>query len=226
MKKLNWLEPLPLFDVAQTRRLEALATSRITSGPSLMAQAGLSVAKLAMAIKPCAPCYWIFCGPGNNGGDGLEAAAHLHQWGQQVRIVLWQPSAQRPSDAAQALSKVKALGISIQATLPAQGAVSRHDLCIDAMLGIGLRSSTCEPHEGTKLEAEQALHSWIHSIYQCGADVLAVDTPSGLNTDTGQFQNMKVAPQAIQAQHTLQLLTAKPGCMTAHGRDASHRCII
>ena len=220
MKKLNWLEPLPLFDVAQTRQLEALATSRNTIGPSLMAQAGLSVAKLAMAIKPCAPCYWIFCGPGNNGGDGLEAAAHLHQWGQQVRIVLWQPSAQRPSDAAQALSKVKALGISIKATLPAQGAVSRHDLCIDAMLGIGLRSSTCEPHGAAKLEAEQALHSWIYCIYQFGANVLAVDTPSGLNTDTGQFQNMKVAPQAIQAQHTLQLLTAKPGCMTAHGRDA------
>ena len=220
MKKLNWQEPLALFDVAQTRQLENLATSRIGSGPSLMAQAGLSVAKLAMAIKPCATCFWIFCGPGNNGGDGLEAATHLHQWGQQVRVVLWQPSATRPLDAAQALSKVKALGISIQATLPAQGAVSRHDLCIDAMLGIGLRSSTTEAHEAATLEAEQALHSWIHSIYQLGADVLAVDTPSGLNANTGQFQNTKVVPQDIQAQHTLQLLTAKPGCMTAHGRDA------
>lgn len=220
MKKLNWQEPLALFDVAQTRQLENLATSRIGSGPSLMAQAGLSVAKLAMAIKPCAPCFWIFCGPGNNGGDGLEAATHLHQWGQQVRVVLWQPSAKRPSDATLALGKVKALGISIQATRPAQGDVSHHDLCIDAMLGIGLRSSTTEAHEAATLEAEQALHSWIHSIYQLGADVLAVDTPSGLNANTGQFQNTKVVPQDIQAQHTLQLLTAKPGCMTAHGRDA------
>lgn len=220
MKKLNWQEPLALFDVAQTRQLENLATSRNGSGPSLMAQAGLSVAKLAMAIKPCAPCYWVFCGPGNNGGDGLEAATHLHQWGQQVRVVLWQPSAKRPSDATLALGKVKALGISMQATRPAQCDVSHHDLCIDAMLGIGLRSSTTEAHEAATLEAEQALHSWIHSIYQLGADVLAVDTPSGLNANTGQFQNTKVVPQDIQAQHTLQLLTAKPGCMTAHGRDA------
>ena len=220
MKKLNWQEPLALFDVAQTRQLENLATSRIGIGPSLMAQAGLSVAKLAMAIKPCAPCYWVFCGPGNNGGDGFEAATHLHQWGQQVRVVLWQPSAKRPSDATLALGKVKALGISIQATRPAQGDVSHHDLCIDAMLGIGLRSSTTEAHEAATLEAEQALHAWIHSIYHLGADVLAVDTPSGLNANTGQFQNMKVVPQDIQAQHTLQLLTAKPGCMTAHGRDA------
>ena len=220
MKKLNWQEPLALFDVAQTRHLEQLASARIVSGPSLMVQAGLSVANLAMAIKPCAPCYWVFCGPGNNGGDGLEAATHLHQRGQQVRVVLWQPSATRPLDAAQALSKVKALGISIQATLPAQGDVSPHDLCMDAMLGIGLRSSTTEAHEAATLETEQAMHAWIHSIYQLGADVLAVDTPSGLNANTGQFQNTKVVPQDIQAQHTLQLLTAKPGCMTAHGRDA------
>ena len=213
MKKLNWQEPLALFDVAQTRHLEKLATARIVSGPSLMAQAGLSVANLAMAIKPCAPCYWVFCGPGNNGGDGLEAATHLHQRGQQVRVVLWQPSAKRALDAAQAFSKVKALGISIQATLPAQGDVSPHDLCMDAMLGIGLRSSTTE-------DDAQAMRSWIHSIYQFGADVLAVDTPSGLNANTGQFQNTEVVPQDIQAQHTLQLLTAKPGCMTAHGRDA------
>ena len=213
MKKLNWQEPLALFDVAQTRHLEKLASARIVTGPSLMVQAGLSVANLAMAIKPCAPCYWVFCGPGNNGGDGLEAATHLHQRGQQVRVVLWQPSATRPLDAAQAFSKVKALGISIQARLPAQGDVSPHDLCMDAMLGIGLRSSTTE-------DDAQALHSWIHSIYQFGADVLAVDTPSGLNANTGQFQNTKVVPQDIQAQHTLQLLTAKPGCMTAHGRDA------
>jgi hydroxyethylthiazole kinase-like uncharacterized protein yjeF len=62
--------------------------------------------------------------------------------------------------------------------------------------------------------------SWIHRIYKFGADVLAVDIPSGLNANTGQFQHTKLVPQDIQAQHTLQLLTAKPGCMTAHGRDA------
>jgi hydroxyethylthiazole kinase-like uncharacterized protein yjeF len=52
-----------------------------------------------------------------------------------------------------------------------------------------------------------------------GADVLAVDVPSGLNANTGQFQN-KSNGLHIQAKHTLQLLTAKPGCFTAHGRDA------
>ena len=214
MKKINWQEPIALFDVAQTRQLENLAFARITSGPSLMAQAGLAVAKLALAIKPFAPCYWIFCGPGNNGGDGLVAATHLQQWGRQVRVVLWQPTFKRPADASHALAAANALGISIHESLPAS--VNAQDLCIDAMLGIGLRSPSSTQ---TEASAELLMQKWVDGIYQFDADVLAVDVPSGLNANTGQFQN-KVAEPHIQAQHTLQLLTGKPGCFTAHGRDA------
>jgi hydroxyethylthiazole kinase-like uncharacterized protein yjeF len=210
LKKLNWQEPLALFDIAQTRQLESLASARIQHGPSLMDQAGLAVAQLAMAIQPFAPCYWVFCGPGNNGGDGLEAATHLKKWGRQVRVVLWQADLQRPIDAAKALHKAQALGISIQADLPSE--VGSQDLCIDALLGIGLRTPA-------STDSQAQMQSWIESIYKFGADVLAVDVPSGLNANTGQFQNNSNAPH-IQARHTLQLLSAKPGCLTALGRDA------
>ena len=225
MKKLDWQEPIALFNGAQTRQLESLAAARITRGDSLMAQAGLAVARLAMAIKPFAPCYWIFCGPGNNGGDGLEAATHLHRWGRQVRVVLWQASLKRPADAALALQKVKAMAISIQDDLPVRNrnrqaspdGVNLEDLCIDAMLGIGLRApATDKPLSA----AEQLMQTWVEGLYQLGAEVLAVDIPSGLNADTGQFQNEASGSQHIQATHTLQLLTAKPGCWTAQGRDA------
>jgi hydroxyethylthiazole kinase-like uncharacterized protein yjeF len=221
--KLNWQEPIALFNVAQTRQLESLASARITRGDSLMAQAGLAVARLAMAIKPFAPCYWIFCGPGNNGGDGLEAATHLHQWGRQVRVVLWQPSSKRPADADLALQKVRAMGISIQDDLPVRNQHASHDafnvedLCIDAMLGIGGRAPSAG--KSTSVEA-QRLQTWIEGLYQLDAEVLAVDIPSGLSADTGQFQNEAFGSQYIQATHTLQLLTAKPGCWTGHGRDA------
>lgn len=214
MKKINWQEPLALFDVAQTRQLESLGLARVNSGPSLMAQAGLAVAKLALAIKPFAPCYWVLCGPGHNGGDGLEAAKHLHQWGREVRVVLWQPELKRPADAAKALAGVNALGIAVQATLPDE--LDSKDLCIDAMLGIGLRSTL---PTSTPSPSETLMQTWIDGLYQLGADVLAVDVPSGLNANTGQFQN-KSNGLHIQAKHTLQLLTAKPGCFTAHGRDA------
>jgi len=46
LKKINWQTPLKLFDVAQTRQLEALASSNL-SGFSLMEQAGLAIAQLA-----------------------------------------------------------------------------------------------------------------------------------------------------------------------------------
>ena len=65
MKKLNWQEPLALFDVAQTRQLEHVASARIQNGPTLMSQAGLSVAKLAMAIKPFIMDNAVVVGVGN-----------------------------------------------------------------------------------------------------------------------------------------------------------------
>ena len=199
-----------------------MGSASVGTGPSLMAQAGLAVAKLALALKPFAPCYWIYCGPGNNGGDGLEAATHLHQWGRQVRVVLWQPHLKRPSDAALALAKVHAMGISVQDELPTK--VDAQDLCIDALLGIGLRKASSDVPSASDSTSSASnspgiLQSWIHHVYACGAEVLAVDVPSGLNANTGQFQN-NTKNQLPQASHTLQLLTAKPGCLTAHGRDA------
>ena len=214
MKKIDWQTPLALMDVAQTRQLESLAAGRTAECLNLMAQAGLAIAKLALATHPFAKCYWIFCGPGNNGGDGLEAATHLHLWGQTVRVVLWQPEKKRPLDATQALQKVKALGIAIQDQLPKS--MSPHDVCIDALLGIGLRT---HDDNSTATAATLEMDAWIDAIYQYGTDVLAVDVPSGLNANTGQFQTSGVGVHR-HATHTLQLLTAKPGCLTAMGRDA------
>jgi hypothetical protein len=51
LKKLSWHEPLALFDVAQTRQLESMGSASVGTGPSLMVQAGLAVAKLALALK-------------------------------------------------------------------------------------------------------------------------------------------------------------------------------
>jgi NAD(P)H-hydrate repair Nnr-like enzyme with NAD(P)H-hydrate epimerase domain len=78
MQKTTTFQSQPLFDVAATRRIEHLAASTLPPH-TLMQRAGLSVAKLAMAVAPHARCIWIACGPGNNGGDGFEAATHLHQ---------------------------------------------------------------------------------------------------------------------------------------------------
>ena len=68
----------PIHDVLHTRLLES-STSADANGMSQMQTAGLALAKLTLALVPHAKVIWIACGPGNNGGDGLEAAAHLHR---------------------------------------------------------------------------------------------------------------------------------------------------
>jgi len=186
LKKINSQTPLKLFDVAQTRELEAAAAFHHSGGNTLMEDAGLAIAKLALAIKPFANCHWIFCGPGNNGGDGLEAVTHLHAWGQRVRVVLWQPPMTRPTDSVHALKKVRALDIAIQDHLPLLEDLSVNDLIIDALLGVGLRrNDTQKPTPRDKKISR--VEDWIASIYQSGIQVLAVDIPSGLNVKTVHF---------------------------------------
>jgi len=53
----------------------------------LMQRAGLGVARLALALAPHARQVWVACGPGNNGGDGLVAAAHLQRAGLAVKLI-------------------------------------------------------------------------------------------------------------------------------------------
>ena len=87
MQKINTARSQPLFDVAATRRIEQLAASALPAH-TLMQRAGLAVARLSLALAPHARCIWVACGPGNNGGDGFEAAMHLHRWGKRV-VVTW-----------------------------------------------------------------------------------------------------------------------------------------
>ena len=82
----------PLHGPVATRRIEEQAQTQHPD-PSLMQRAGLAVAELALAVAPHAQRFWLACGPGNNGGDGLEAAIHLHRWGKQV-VVNWLGSPQ------------------------------------------------------------------------------------------------------------------------------------
>src|SRR5688572_6273148 len=70
----------PLFDTAAVRGVEQSATASLAPH-TLMRRAGLAVARLALALSPHSRTIWIACGPGNNGGDGMEAAAHLRAWG-------------------------------------------------------------------------------------------------------------------------------------------------
>lgn len=198
--------PRPLFGAAGTRAIEQ-ATAAALPAHTLMERAGLAVARLAKALAPHARRIWVACGPGNNGGDGLLAATHLHQWSQsrggglQVLVTHDADPDRLPADAAHALAQARTAGVRIVNSVPADV-----DLVIDALLGIGARPAP----QGTLAQRLQA-------VQQALAPVLCVDLPSGLDADTGT----PVAPPPRSARFTLALLTLKPGLFTAGGRDAA-----
>ena len=194
----------PLHGADATRLAETLALAQEKPG-ALMARAGLAVAQVAMAMAPHARVVHVFAGPGNNGGDGLVAARHLHAAGKQVLVTMLGDPARLPNDAAVAYRDAAAAGVPLrQWSGPADALAPRCDLVIDALLGLGAARALT----GAMADA-------VTVINQCGAPVLAVDIPSGLNPDTGAA----LGGPMVRAHSTLSLLTLKPGCFTAEGRD-------
>jgi hydroxyethylthiazole kinase-like uncharacterized protein yjeF len=200
--------PHSLFDSTATRHLEQLAAAALPRH-ALMQRAGLAVARLALALAPHARTVWIACGPGNNGGDGLEAAVHLKQWGKAPQVTWLGDEARLPADALAALQRARAAGVPFCDAAPPE--LTRSDLAIDALLGIGSQRAL----QGRLAELAAQLNA-------SAAPVLAVDLPSGLNADTGCLPRLDSgqASVTVQAQHTLSLLSLKPGLFTAQGRDA------
>lgn len=211
-------DPEPLYGVGATRQMERDAMVR-QPAHTLMSLAGLSVARLALALAPHARVIWVACGPGNNGGDGLVAATHLHQWAQarggaqKVVVTHWQgdsPNDVRlPADASRALEAAQKSGLTFATQPP-----DHFDLVIDALLGLG-----------AKRPAQGQLGEWLAIVRATAETVLCVDLPSGLDADTGALAPCAAAaPGSLPGpRHTLSLLTLKPGLFTAHGRDAAGR---
>ncbi len=195
MKRIDKIHAFSLHDVTATRQLER---SAVTAQPEdqLLRQAGMAVAKLAIAIAPHASKIWIACGSGNNGSDGLEAARLLLMWGKTVIITTFERDLETNCDR-----RARDAGV-----VWAQNPPVNHDLCIDAMLGIGQDS---RPLSGR-------LAAWAYVMNTGMAPVLAIDNPTGLNPDTGHLPGIGVV-----ADHTLCLLTLKPGLFTGRGRDLS-----
>ena len=192
---------LPLHGPNASRRIEQLAQAALAPH-TLMRRAGVAVARLALAVAPHARTVWIAAGPGNNGGDGLEAAIALRRAGKRVHLTLEGDRARLPADASDALARAQAAGVAIVGgSAPALGP---QDLAIDALLGLGASRA-----------AQGPLAERIAQLNALPCAVLAVDLPSGLNGHTGQ----PLGEACVRATHTLAQLTLKPGLYTGHGRD-------
>jgi NAD(P)H-hydrate epimerase len=173
----------------------------------LMENAGRGVAEAAARAAKKAGVL-ILVGPGNNGGDGLVAARHLHNSGHPVTVLLLSERAHYKDAAATQLAIVDAMKLPVE-VLTAGHAEFRdwhveagpEDIVIDALFGTGLTRKV----EGLAAEL-------IAAVNASGRTVLAVDTPSGLDVDTGAVQGV-----AVKAAQTVSFCGTKKGFAAAKG---------
>jgi NAD(P)H-hydrate epimerase len=171
---------LPVFTASEMRALDARAVADLgIPGPTLMENAGAGAA--ALVARRFAPIRGrrvvVVCGKGNNGGDGFVVARHLRSRGASVRVFLVGRREEVQGDAARALRRWRGglAEVTTAAGIDAlQAALAGAALAVDALLGTGLTG----PARGQVARAIEALNA-------AGAPVLALDLPSGLDSDRG-----------------------------------------
>src|SRR5919109_3753192 len=133
---------MKLVTTAQMRTLEQVAVDAGATWPGLMEQAGWGVAQEAMRLLGAVQGRRILAliGPGNNGGDGLVAARHLHDAGAQVTLYLWR-RADSPDDSNRRLCRERDI-VEREASADhgkndLQRLLAESDLVLDALLGMG-----------------------------------------------------------------------------------------
>ena len=209
---------LTLFFSKQIRQLETLAKKQ-NPGTSLMQKAGKAAADFAMSLlgKVSAPIL-IVAGPGNNGGDACETAANLAEKGFSVSILLCATPEKYSPEAQSCFEHAVAKNVQIITSADFL-TIQETDwsLIIDGLFGIGLT------REITGIYADIVVKLNIISSKK-NIPVLALDTPSGLNTDTGiVIGEHKIA---IRANHTLTFIGNKPGLHTADGKDYAGSVVV
>ncbi|WP_052420819.1 NAD(P)H-hydrate dehydratase [Paraburkholderia ferrariae] len=200
---------VPLLTVAELRTAETAAQA-VLPPHTLMARAGAAAARFLLEQIAHAPSpasarpVWLVAGPGNNGGDALVTATGLHRAGVPVEVCM--PVEVKPADARWALEQARAAGVPIGVVPPDR--FDGYGWLVDGMFGIGLARGL----DG--IFADLALRISAHGRH--AGHVLALDVPSGLDSDTG---NVVGAGPAVRATHTVTFIAAKPGLYTGAGRD-------
>jgi hydroxyethylthiazole kinase-like uncharacterized protein yjeF len=193
-----------LYSCEQIRAIEHAAQAMLAPG-TLMERAGQAAAAYALELLDgeAAGAVLVLAGPGNNGGDGLELAAHLAHAGAEVELLHLAGERAPSYEAGRALQRALDAGVRFVDEIPAG---RPWQLVVDALFGIGL----ARPLDG---RARQ-LAAWTAGV---DCPVLALDVPSGLDADTG----MVVGPDgaAVVATHTITFLGNKPGLHTGDGCD-------
>ncbi len=178
-------------------------------GVVLMENAGRSCAELVedKLKNVVEPKVCIFCGTGNNGGDGYVIARHLINRGIQVAVVVCGDRNKIKGDAKINLDILERMDRPVELLDPSDqdiaGEVERlgtgAGVIVDSLFGTGLRGQLSDEYRRL-----------IESINACNSPVLAVDIPSGLDCDAGEPLGV-----AIRAAWTVTFVAVKKGFVSA-----------
>ncbi len=208
-----------ILTAAQSREVDRLALSEFGL-PTLvlMENAARAVADVALdALEDTDhPAVLILAGPGNNGGDALAAARHLHNAGAVVDVVLAYPPATCKGDCALHLHAVQRMGIPVRTWNPAQPlATTSPALIIDGLFGTGLS----RPLDATTA----ALTHAANALAATGPLMLAVDLPTGMDADTGDTVG---ASPIIRADATVTFAALKPALLALAAQPFAGEVIV
>lgn len=162
----------------QIRRIDQLAVNRYAM-PSiiLMENAGRNAAEIIKREYSYLKgrSIAIFCGPGNNGGDGLVVARHLHNADYDVKILLSCSPEYLRGDALTNYNIITRMHLPTYGIDRIDDLLEGSDLVVDALLGTGFSGQVHSP-----------LDYIINKINEAGKPVVSIDVPSGIDCYTGQ----------------------------------------
>jgi len=197
-----------ILTVDEMRQADAIAIRELgIHGLILMENAGLKAAQVIQSVYgPVAGLrIGIFCGKGNNGGDGFVIGRHLSRMGADVTFWLTGKKQDVKGDAAVNLKIADQLGLPIfeLEDWDATTGLLEYDLLVDALLGTGLKG-----------EVKGIYAEIIRSLNRFDGPVVAVDTPSGLDCDRGEPLGL-----CVDADVTVTMGNVKQGMLFYPGRS-------
>lgn len=152
----------------------------------------------------------IYCGPGNNGGDGIAAARLLRQKGWDVRCVLVGAREKMTADSQEMQRRLIEVGGELEDFDPENRSLYlEYDVAVDALFGIGLNS----PLRSAAIEAVE--------LMQCARWTVSADIPSGVHADTGM-----ILGDAVNADVTVTFSAGKPGLYAGDGAVCAGRIVV
>ena len=200
---------MKLYTSAETRKIDKLAIkAKGISSFSLMQKAAEFSLNILLQNWPQTERVFIFCGKGNNAGDGYLLAGLLKEAGIKSIIIQVPYRKNISPTAAKAFRWTKLRKVrTVRLKSFSQFSVNNKDVFVDALLGTGIKGSV----KGNIMQAIKLLNKQVNKN-----PILSLDIPSGICSDTGNELGL-----AVKADVTATFIARKRGCYTSRGRGYS-----